>query len=363
MSGRAPTRRYEDPLDAVWLATARAMGLSVRRSAEAYASTDGSGTLVLGEPSTLDADDGLAQMIFHELCHALVQGDASFAQRDWGLDNTSDRDRVREHATLRVQAFLASRHGLRGVLAPTTDFREFWDALDEDPLLPRHDPSVNLAILGLRRAALPPWSPFLDDALAATARIAGEAARFERIGREGGGEASREPGELPSLWRDAGEPLPPHPTGLPLDPVGTRSCGTCGWRIEGTGARRVSRCRQADDARVEPGWAACERWEPALDCLHCGACCRSAYDLVLTSRCDPFVKRHPELAVIREDHVEVLRAGDRCAALGGGPACDTTEGFELYACVIYSERPKPCREFAVQGLHCLGARRRLGLSL
>ena len=63
----------------------------------------------------------------------LVQGETGFGKRDWGLDNTSDRDVVREHATLRVQAFLAARHGLRRVLAPTTDFRAFWEALPADP--------------------------------------------------------------------------------------------------------------------------------------------------------------------------------------------------------------------------------------
>jgi hypothetical protein len=33
-----------------------------------------------------------------------------------------------------------------------------------------------------------------------------------------------------------------------------------------------------------------------------------------------------------------------------------------YACTIYEHRPRPCREFAAGGRHCLDARRRVGLS-
>ena len=74
MTERTITHRYDDPLDLLWLETARAIGLRVTRSAEVFAATDGRGTLTVGEASTLDADDCLAQMIFHELCHSLVQG-------------------------------------------------------------------------------------------------------------------------------------------------------------------------------------------------------------------------------------------------------------------------------------------------
>ena len=360
---RVPTRRYEDPLDAVWLATARAMGLRVERSSEAYASTDGSGLLTLGDDETLDPDDSLAQMIFHELCHALVQGETGFGKRDWGLDNTSDRDVVREHATLRVQAFLAARHGLRRVLAPTTDFRAFWEGLPADPLQPRHDPSVVLAVLAARRAEAAPWAPHLDEALRATAAITDVAARFEAQALASGAEAASRGGGLPSLWRDVDAPAALHPTGRPLSADPSTTCGTCAWRIEGGGAKPVSRCRQADDQRIDAAWAGCERWEPALQCLDCGACCRSAYDMVMTSLRDPFVRKHPDLVVLKEDHGEVLRKGDRCAALGGGPAGDTLEGFEPYACSVYDDRPRTCRAFAMQGLHCLMARRRVGLSL
>lgn len=360
---RVPTRRYEDPLDAIWLATARALGLRVRRSPEAYASTDGRGTLVLGEEASLDPDDGLAQMIFHEFCHALVQGEDAFSKPDWGLDNTSDRDAVREHATLRLQAFLSARHGLRKVLAPTTDYRAWWDDLDDEPLLPRHDPAVVLAILGARRAEQAPWSPHLHEALRATAVIAGQAASFTRQ-RLGQGSEAEDRGEgLPSSWLDVEEPPGLHATGLPLLPSSRgRTCGDCAWRIEGRGARRISRCRQANDARVSPEMPACERWEPALDCLTCGACCRSAYDMVMTSLRDPFVRKHPDLVVLREDHGQVKRSGDRCAALQGGPQGDTLEGFQPWTCRVYEDRPRTCREFEMQGMHCLLARRRVGLS-
>ena len=65
--------RYRDPLDAIWTSALRRIGFGLRRSAEVFASVQ-DGVLLLGVPKTLDADDCLAQMILHELCHSLVQG-------------------------------------------------------------------------------------------------------------------------------------------------------------------------------------------------------------------------------------------------------------------------------------------------
>ena len=77
MSQRSVTHQYQDPLDAVWLGAASALGLTVERVPDAYASTDGQGKLFIGTDDTLDADDCLAQMILHEICHWLVMGSGS----------------------------------------------------------------------------------------------------------------------------------------------------------------------------------------------------------------------------------------------------------------------------------------------
>lgn len=167
---RPVSHRYEDPLESIWRAAARGLGLRVVRSAEVFASTDGQGTLTLGTPETLDPDDCVAQMVFHELCHALVQGPGSFQRPDWGLDNETARDLAREHACLRVQAELAGRHGLRALLAPTTDHRSYYDALGPDPLA-GEDASVDLARRALAWVEDPSWAP-LHRALEATAHIA-----------------------------------------------------------------------------------------------------------------------------------------------------------------------------------------------
>ncbi|MFW6051773.1 MAG: hypothetical protein ACODAU_11395 [Myxococcota bacterium] len=176
MPERPIRRHYVDPLDAVWLCAARRIGLRVVRSPEVYAASDGRGTLAIGTPDTLDPDDSLAQMVFHELCHSLVQGRASFELPDFGLDNASGRDVAREQACLRVQAKLADEHGLRALLAPTTEFRAFYDALGSDPLDPAGDPSAALAREARARAEKPPWGPHLRVALRATAAIARAAA-------------------------------------------------------------------------------------------------------------------------------------------------------------------------------------------
>ena len=342
---RDVTHRYIDPLAQVWLGAARRIGLRVVRTPDAYASTDGTGTLAIGTDDTLDADDSLAQMIFHELCHSLVEGEDSFRAPDWGMDNTGPDHDWREHACLRVQWVLTGRHGLRVLFAPTTEFRAFWNQLSGDVLADRTDPSVQSAIAALRRAAQPPWAPALGEALAATARIAAAAAPF----------AARIPDDPAPLWIGVAPPPAAHPTGLPAGARG--DCGSCAWRFE---ARGTSRCRQAD-AKVDPTWPGCERYEPALDCQSCGACCREAYHSVEVSRRDPAVKAQPSYIVDRTTYLEIRRDGDRCSALHGG-AIEAGKQARFH-CVIYDDRPRTCREFTLGSAHCLTARRRVGLSL
>jgi hypothetical protein len=355
---RTALHRYSDPLDQIWLATARRVGLAVERGDDVYASTDGRRTLRIGSAPTLDPDDSLAQMIFHELCHSLVEGPESFARPDWGLDNTGARDELREHACLRLQAHLAARFGLRGFLAPTTEYRAFWDRLPIDPLSPRRDPTVVAAIVGAQRAEKPPWAPHLASALAATAEVVARAAPFA---------------DQDSLFV-AHELVPPHASGLsPWAAVDERRCGTCAWRSEeahgviprdlvsisrGDRSRGTGTCRQADGAAVASEWPGCSRWEAALDCQDCGACCRAAYHSVTVEPRDPVVRLHGRLIEDRGSYLEIRRKGDRCAALEGGETAESP-----FACSIYLDRPETCRDFELGGENCLIARRRVGLSL
>lgn len=339
---RTPTHRYTDPVDVIWLECARRIGFRIERSTEVYASTDGRRTILIGS-ADLDADDCLAQMIFHELCHAMVQGDDGIDREDWGLDNTGDRDVPREHACLRLQAHLSGGYGLRRTLAPTTDFRAFYDALPADPLAPRHHPEVVLAAFAARRADQPPWGPHVREALAATAAIAAEVRNYA-------------PSDV--LWAEA-EPAPaPHPVG---GRTRDGSCADCAWAFHGGPGRAVARCRQHGAARIELDGPACDRFEAVFDCQDCGACCRAAYHSVTVSRRDPAVTKHPELIEDRGEYLEIRRSGDRCAALGGGHW--DGDAFAPFACSIYDDRPRPCREFERGGEHCLTARRRVGLSL
>jgi Fe-S-cluster containining protein len=166
-----------------------------------------------------------------------------------------------------------------------------------------------------------------------------------------------------------------HPVGLPLGPQG-ESCGTCSWLYRGGRGPAVERCRQTaagevgDGRRTRREFPACVRWEPPVDCLTCGACCREAYHSVSVSLRDPVVWKHPGL-VVRDGHrFSILRTGSRCAALeseaaetgaavasGPSPAAG-----QRYHCRIYEDRPRTCREFEQGGRHCLVARRRVGLS-
>jgi hypothetical protein len=342
---RVVTHRYEDPLSRIWISCAERMGLRVARDPSAYASTDGQGTMFIATDEHLDGDDSLAQMIFHEICHSLVEGPEAFTKVDWGLDNIGPDDIVREHACLRLQALLTRPLGLAGVFAPTTDFRTFWDALGPDPLLPEGDPSVPLARLAMTRVKREPWNPHLERALHATAAIAESVAALSDF---------RSASD--SLWARVEPKRPPHPSGLPSAAEGTRahreSCGSCAWAHMRRGQLHCHKTR----ARVRAEFAACERWEGPLDCQACAACCREAFDTVLVGKREPLVRKYPSLVVLTNETYEIPRAG-KCPLLSG-------EGRDEapYSCDAYEVRPRSCREFERGSANCLFARERVGLS-
>jgi hypothetical protein len=345
MSERIISARYDDPLDLIWLGAATRLGMRVVRSTEAYASWDGKATLSIAVSEHFDADDCLAQMIFHELCHALV-ADKAQSQVDWGLSNTSNDDLVFEHACHRLQATLAGRYGLREFMAVTTEWRPYWDALPSDPLAYSDDPALPIARAAYERAQRQPWHGTLHTALEATAQMA---ALLRDVSPEG------------SLWRRV---RPRHTTGFLLEQSQVHRCGDCAWSFAaragaGLGCRQTAREGQRA-LPVAADQAACERWEPKLaatDCVSCGACCREGFDLVQVGVRETFARKHPELVRRSSLGLHVPRPGGRCGALEGEGSAQAP-----YLCRHYAERPKACAQFPVAGDACLLARRRVGLS-
>jgi Putative zinc- or iron-chelating domain len=338
MRTHAPSPLAADAIERLWVEAAARLGFQVTRTTEAYATSDGRGTIAIGIGEVLDADDAVAQLIFHELCHAMTEGDAALANPDWGLDNTGPRDIVREHACLRLQAHLADAHGLRAAMAPTTEYRIFYDALPAAPLADGDDPSIAVARAAAARAKAAPWNEPLQEALVATARALAAAA------------------------------IPLHPLGFPLGPA-SETCGSCAWLYAGGRGKAVERCRQAaapnaEGPRTRSDSPACARWEPPVDCATCGACCREAYHSVTVSMRDPVVWKQPALIERQGHRFEILREGSRCAALSDRRS-DTSRASEerIFTCSIYEDRPQACRDFAAGGRHCLDARRRVGLSV
>jgi hypothetical protein len=357
---RRPEHRYDDPLARVWRICAARVGFRVERSANAYASSDGRGAILIATEDQFDPDDSLAQMIFHELCHALVEGEAGERAPDWGLDNTRMGDPWREHACLRLQAWLADSVGLRDFFAPTTDFRvSFWESLPADPFQAppavggRRERSCVAGRIAAWRASQLRWRLPLQEALAASARIAAAVTSSDS------GPVAAAPEPMPSLWATVAAPPAPHPAGHA--PVAAYhaglSCADCAWSFIARGRRR---CRHAPRIGLPDPVPACTRYEPAgeLDCQTCGACCREAYHAVEISPRDPVNRKHPELVQDGGSHRKLRRNGERCAALTGG-----WTAAETYACAIYEDRPRTCRDFMRGGGHCLDARRRVGLSL
>lgn len=353
---RAIHHRYDDPLDLVWLRCARELGFEIARSAEVYASFDGHHRITLSSHDDFDPDDSLAQLIFHELCHALVAAPEGLAREDWGLDNTSERDLVQEHATHRLQAHLADRWGLRPFFAVTTQWRDHWDRLPRDPLA-GVDPSVTLAREARQRADREPWAGALRRAFARTAEIA---------------DLARPGADPDSLWSLVSPRVHDrHHLGARLGPIGER-CGTCAWAhtkaAEGEPAAESLSCEMLRSGTspapaVRAEWIACQHFEPRLDehaCAACGACCHKAFHLVPVDADEPLLATRPDL---------VTR--DAGPGLGAAPFyIDRPDGFcralvtrhAPYRCGVYEQRPQSCRDFALGGRNCLEARRRVGLS-
>jgi Putative zinc- or iron-chelating domain len=356
MFARVPAHRYQDPLDLIWLECATRVGFRVHRASDAYASYDGRGTILIATPDQFDADDNLGQMIFHELCHALVEGDLGETQLDWGLDNTRAGHPWREHACLRTQAWLADQFGLRDFLAPTTDYRvSFWEGLGIHPLLVaeteggRREKSAVAARKAIHRSRLPRWHQPLTDALNRTRIILDLVSPLDLGVTQG----------LPSLWSVPSAPPPPHPAGhAPILPgIGNEGCNSCAWSYS---ERGIARCRHVPRVKVGNDAPACMLHESKneLDCLTCGACCREAYDSVEVSQRDAVRKSHPDLVIHQGGRLKLLRDHERCAALEGGQ-----RSGEPYSCRIYPDRPRTCRDFTLGSRNCLDARRKVGLSL
>ncbi len=162
---------YEDPLDLVWIHAAKNLGIQIVRDSQVFAAWDGNGTLRIGTPDTLDADDCLAQMIFHEICHAMIEGPDRFTTPDWGLDIDEANHQVHEHAALRLQASLADRYHLRNFFASTTDFRSYFDKIGSAPLDDAIDPAAELAKSAWLRATTGQWGQVVDSALNRTQQI------------------------------------------------------------------------------------------------------------------------------------------------------------------------------------------------
>lgn len=341
---RSVEKRYRDPLELVWLHAANQLGMCVHRSDEVYASWDGVRTLTLGTPDILDADDSMAQMVLHELCHALIAGPDGWHQVDWGFEPDhlgTPWEALREHAAVRLQAALADAWGLRGFFSVTTDWRHYYDALPPDPLSGMRDRSRFMARQGWVRGRTSPYRSVLDNALAATARIA------QTI-------APAAPDD--SLWGSPSDACPTrHPLGFALSASHLLRCGGCAWGSSGT-------CRMAADEgsvgpQVRSEQIACVHWERALvadDCASCAACCRGGFGAVVVDSREPLHRVHPELITDDGWGPHLARPNGNCVAL--------TSSGGRHRCRVYEHRPTSCRDFEVGGQHCVTARIRTGLS-
>lgn len=365
---RTPAAPYMDPLDWIWIRFAAQLGLQIRRDSTVYASTDGQGTLTIGTPETLDADDCLTQMILHEVCHGLVQGEQSFLQPDWGLPNQPEEIHTeaitREHACLRLQAALLRPLGLHQLLAPTTQFRVYYDQLPENPLAAGSDPAIPLAQAGMALSQRSPFAPGLQAVLSKTAavhRLCGEnnpqpgPVFFQRTSQQA------EPPHS-SLWHSAPPPVL-HSIGVASSREhSSRTCQSCVWL---TPQGNQFLCRHAQQrpsakTRVASAEQACVLYESTLDCQACAACCQSAFTLVPLRRKDILRHKRPEWVERKASTWSLKRQPSTQACI----ALQTTFATpRRYQCTVYDDRPQTCKDVAPASAACLTARKRMGYVL
>ena len=198
--------RYVDPVDLIWLSTARELGLTVRRHPDVYGMTEGDGILHLGVRESLDPDDSVAQMLLHEICHWITNGIESYEQRDWGFAMDEGLD-LREHACQRLQCHLADSVGLRDMLGATGEFRQYWDQIPKDPTQPLDDSDWERSVCTIAKAAIArsqkaPFAQPLTKALQATAAIRVQIGPFLANYR-----SETEGDALPTLWHGQDEKI------------------------------------------------------------------------------------------------------------------------------------------------------------
>lgn len=345
MSGKAQ-QRDEDSVGKVWATAARRLGIA--RPVEKVA----------GQPTDADkpADERKGQALFDQLCCALIEGHDSFAKlaAEHGGNFDTTALHWRDNARLRLQWVLCSQWSLQDWFVPAAHVRAFWDSLDETVLDDKAELAVRAASVALLRASRSPWAPAFVDALATTRELLRVDTR-NRIAHPADAFAAR------------------------ID--ATKRCEQCAWAY--TQGIKLA-CRQVDSATIGPQhkdieahWPACERFEPALDCQNCGACCREAFQSVEVGAREPIRRTHPEMVVDHGTRRELRRtqatsldiiadkpAPTRCAALGGGDVVQlgTRTTVADYACQIYQARPQSCRSFTAGSESCLVARRRVGMS-
>lgn len=102
--------------------------------------------------------------------------------------------------------------------------------------------------------------------------------------------------------------------------------------------------------------------EPALDCLRCGACCRTGHDGRILIPPEDLVRWR---AIGRDDLALAIQPGhfglDAFATRDDGSCVHLGTADEPHACQIYELRGTTCREFERGSPQCLEFRRDFGI--
>lgn len=338
---------YIDPLEYIWRRAAKQFGFNVERSKDVYASNNGRGIIYIAENQYLDPEDSMAQMILHELCHGLVQGESKVYELDWGFGKegqTEEEETAWEHAALRLQAALLQQHGLRDIFIPTTPFRSYYQNLGANPLSNLDDCAPFLQ-KGIALANRAPYRIILNEALNASYQMISvlQSMTYKSTATH-------------FLW-DGFELPKCHATGrMELSAWFNKKCLDCVWFNDDF-------CQKNTDApqKILGTFNACSQFEQQqLDCQSCAACC-CAFDQIPISDLE-FVhlsRLNPKIVTSLPDYTGMTynKSLPSCAALAH------SSDRQRWHCTIYEERPLTCQDVEKYGPACLFARQKQGFTL
>ena len=339
---RQLTHRYADPVDEIWLAAAKRLGLEVRRSDGAYAAYDGQGVLTLAERKRLRRRRLAGAADLPRALPRAGRGRARCVARLGPVQHRRPRSRARARVPPRCRPRSAR------AMACATSSRSPPITARTGTRCPairsrrrrRGDPAIELARAAWQRARRGRVGETLHAALAATRRSLGGAA-VRGAGLAVAHDSAAAPQRLPAAARRV--------AALRRLRLAVPGGGQAGRAALPHDARRRRPTGRARRARAT---VACERFEPQA---RRGRMCELRRVLPRRFRSRARARARTDGATPSTTLADATPRFARAAArrVVASRSMATARPTRPYRCRVYADRPRACAEFELAGDACL----------